>query len=44
MSNAAASVLARLLVKAKSANQDFSLVLMRYGLERLLYRLSVLKL
>ena len=41
MSHSAASVRARLLAKAKSANQDFSLVLTRYGLERLLYRLSV---
>ena len=43
MSHSAASVRARLLAKAKSGNQDFSLVLTRYGLERLLYRLSVLK-
>lgn len=43
MSHSAASVLARLLAKAKSGNQDFSLVLTRYGLERMLYRLSVLK-
>jgi len=41
MSHSAASVRARLLAKAKSANQDFSLVLTRYGLERMLYRLSV---
>jgi hypothetical protein len=40
MSHAAASVRARLLAKAKSGNQDFSLVLTMYGLERLLYRLS----
>jgi hypothetical protein len=32
------SVRARLLNKAKVENQDFSLVLTRYGLERLLYR------
>ena len=41
MINRAASVRARLLAKAKAENQDFSLVLTRYGLERLLYRLSV---
>jgi len=41
MTNRAASVRARLLAKAKADNQDFSLVLTRYGLERLLYRLSV---
>ena len=36
MINRAASIRARLLVKAKAENQDFSLVLTRYGLERLL--------
>jgi hypothetical protein len=36
----AASVRARLLNKAKAAKQDFNLVLTRYALERLLYRLS----
>lgn len=41
MSNLAASVRTRLLNKAKADKQDFSLVLTRYGLERLLYRLSV---
>src|SRR5574343_1209866 len=41
MINRAASVRARLLAKARADNQDFSLVLTRYGLERLLYRLSV---
>ena len=41
MINRAASVRARLLAKAKAESQDFSLVLTRYGLERLLYRLSV---
>lgn len=41
MINQPASVRARLLNKAKAENQDFSLVLTRYGLERLLYRLSV---
>lgn len=41
MSNTAASIRARLLIKAKADGQDFSLVLTRYGLERLLYRLSI---
>ena len=41
MTNLAASVHTRLLNKAKADQQDFSLVLTRYGLERLLYRLSV---
>jgi Nucleotidyl transferase AbiEii toxin, Type IV TA system len=41
MSNTGASVRARLLNKAKADKLDFSLVLTRYGLERLLYRLSV---
>lgn len=41
MSNQAASVRARLLNKAKAEGRDFSLVLLRYGLERLLYRLSI---
>ena len=35
-----ASVRARLLTKAKAEQQDFNLVLTRYALERLLYRLS----
>jgi len=39
--NTAASVRARLLVKARTDKQDFNLVLTRYALERLLYRLSV---
>lgn len=38
MNNTAASVRARLLNKAKVDKLDFSLVLTRYGLERLLYR------
>lgn len=38
--NTAASVRARLLVKARTDKQDFNLVLTRYALERLLYRLS----
>lgn len=41
MSNTGASVRARLLNKAKAEKLDFSLVLTRYGLERLLYRLSI---
>jgi Nucleotidyl transferase AbiEii toxin, Type IV TA system len=41
MNNTAASVRARLLNKAKADKLDFSLVLTRYGLERLLYRLSI---
>lgn len=39
--NTAASVRARLLAKARAEKQDFNLVLTRYTLERLLYRLSV---
>ena len=39
----AASVRARLLNRAKSEASDFSLVLTRYALERLLYRLSISK-
>jgi hypothetical protein len=38
--NRAASVRARLLNRAKAEKQDFNLVLTRYALERLLYRLS----
>jgi predicted nucleotidyltransferase component of viral defense system len=41
--NIAASVRARLLSRAKSAGTDFALVLTRYALERLLYRLSISK-
>lgn len=41
MINKPASHRARLLNKAKAEKQDFSLVLTRYGLERLLYRLSI---
>ena len=36
----AASVRARLLNKAKAEQSDFNGVLVRYALERLLYRLS----
>ena len=39
--NRAASIRARLKQHADSAKEDFNLVLTRYGLERLLYRLSV---
>ncbi len=39
--NRAASVRARLLNKARADGVDFQLLLTRYGLERLLYRLSV---
>lgn len=39
--NVAASVRARLLNRARESKQDFDLVLIRYALERLLYRLSV---
>jgi hypothetical protein len=37
-----ASVRARLLALARHRNQQFDLVLTRYALERLLYRLSTL--
>ncbi|MEN6633258.1 MAG: nucleotidyl transferase AbiEii/AbiGii toxin family protein [Candidatus Polarisedimenticolia bacterium] len=39
--NVAASVRARLLRLARERNQEFGLVLLRYALERLLYRMSV---
>ena len=39
--NPAASVRARLLNKARADGMDFQLLLTRYGLERLLYRLSI---
>jgi len=39
--NRAASIRARLKNRADAAKQDFDLVLTRFGLERLLYRLSV---
>ena len=38
--NMAASVRQRLMNKAREQKEDFSIVLTRYGLERLLYRLS----
>ena len=37
--NVAASVRAKLLNKARAEKHDFTLVLTRYALERLLYRL-----
>ena len=39
--NAAASVRARLKNRADATDEDYNLLLTRYGLERLLYRLSV---
>ena len=39
--NVAASVRVKLLNKARSHKLDFSLILTRYALERLLYRLSI---
>lgn len=39
--NVAASVRARLLSRARETGQDFNLLLTRYALERLLYRLGV---
>ncbi|MNX91345.1 hypothetical protein D3C86_1234200 [compost metagenome] len=39
--NIAASVRARSLNKARAEKLDFNLVLTRYALERMLYRLSV---
>ncbi|MDA3934282.1 MAG: nucleotidyl transferase AbiEii/AbiGii toxin family protein [Gammaproteobacteria bacterium] len=39
--NMAASVRDRLLMRARESKQDFNLVLTRYALERILYRLSV---
>lgn len=39
--NPAASVRARLLNRARETGQDFNLILIRYALERLLYRLSI---
>ena len=41
--NRAASIRARLKHRADAAKQDFNLTLTHYGLERLLYRLSVSK-
>lgn len=39
--NVAASIRARLKLYADAHQQDFNLTLTRYGLERLLYRLSI---
>jgi len=39
--NVSASIRARLLNKAKTENLDFNLLLTRYSLERILYRLSI---
>jgi predicted nucleotidyltransferase component of viral defense system len=39
--NVAASVRARLLNRARETGQDFNFILIRYALERLLYRLSI---
>lgn len=39
--NIAASVRARLLTRARETKQDFNLVLSRYAIERLLYRISI---
>lgn len=39
--NVAVSVRAKLLNKARADKRDFTLVLTRYALERLLYRLSI---
>lgn len=39
--NVAASVRARLLNRARQTGQDFSLILTRYAIERLLYRISI---
>jgi len=41
--NLAASVRQKLLDLARSRNEDFGLILVKYGLERILYRLSCSK-
>jgi len=41
VTNIPASVRARLLDQSRDRNEDFNLVLLRYALERLMYRLSV---
>lgn len=41
--NVAASVRARLLNRARETKQDFNLVITRYAIERLLYRISISK-
>jgi len=40
-SDIAASILQRLLNQARAKQEDFNHVLNRYGMERLLYRLSI---
>ncbi len=37
----AASIHARLLIRAKARSEDFNLVLTHYAIERFLYRLSL---
>jgi hypothetical protein len=39
--NIGASIRTRLLNKARTENVDFNLLLTRYALERMLYRLSI---
>jgi hypothetical protein len=39
--NVAHSIFQRLLNRAKTNKEDFNLLLSRYGMERLLYRLSI---
>ena len=41
--NLAASVRQKLFDLARTRNEDFGLILVKYGLERILYRLSRLK-
>jgi hypothetical protein len=41
--NIAASVKARLQIAAKKRGEEFNLLFVRYGIERLLYRMSVSK-
>lgn len=41
--NLAASVRQKLFDLARSRNEDFGLILLKYGLERILYRLSCSK-
>jgi len=41
ITNVAASVRAKLKQQADRAKEDFNLTLTRYGIERLLYRLSI---
>ena len=39
--NLAASIRARLLIRARAEKSEFNLMLTRYAMERLLYRLSM---